>query len=487
MLPRFLQSLMTPFYVRYLPDTLAQNGIMNYIYSFIPFLTVIFTYGMETAFFRFSESELDKNKVYSTSFISIFSTTIILAPLLILFNAPIADFARLQQHPEFIMLIAGILAMDTLSAIPFASLRQQNRPVKYATLKIINTIISIFFNVFFYGICPWLIKHGYHFAQSLYDPAGGVKYVLISNLIASTIIFLLLIPELSGMKLKFDVSLWKRMMIYTLPLLLVGLSGVINDTFDKVLLRYYLPLSDPRAIEQQIGIYGNCYKLVLLINLFRQAFQYAADPFFFQHSSKENAKETYARVMKYFVIIMCVAFLSVVLFIDIWKYYIGSAAHPQFWQGLKIVPIVLIGYMCLGVNYNLAIWYKLTNKTRIGAYVSIAGAALTLIINIIFIPKYGYMASAWATLISYATIMILSYWIGQKYYPIQYDVKRLLAYFGVAFIIFLAFRYVRPHIALMPLRYLAGVAGMMIYGLFIYRMEKKELIKLPVIGRYLRH
>lgn len=474
--PRLLQSVLAPFYARFLPDALANNGVLNYVYSFIPFLTVIFTYGMETAFFRFSELEQDKNKVYSTSFISVLSTTAILAPLLIIFSTPVAGFANLQQEPEFIMIIAGILTMDTLSAIPFASLRQQNRPIKYSALKIINTVVTVLLTIFFYGFCPVLIRHGVHFAQEIYDPSKGIFYVLISNLTASTLIFLLLLPELGKVKFRFDPVLWKKMMAYTLPLLIVGLAGVINDTFDKVLLRFFLPLKDPVAIEQQIGIYGNCYKLVLLINLFRQAFQYAADPFFFQHATKEDARQTYARVMKYFVIIMCVGFLSVVLFIDAWKYWIGSSATPRFWEGLKIVPIVLIGYMCLGVNYNLAIWYKLTNRTRIGAFISVTGAALTLIINIVFIPVYGYMASAWATLISYATIMVLSYLFGRKYYPIPYNVKRLLLYFAVAFVIYLCFNWLRNHLASIPVHYLLGVAGMALYGLFIYYMDKKDVL-----------
>jgi O-antigen/teichoic acid export membrane protein len=351
---------------------------------------------------------------------------------------PIANALKYNNHSEYIIWFALIIGMDAISTIPFAKLRQLNRPVKYATFKTINIGINVALNLFFLLLCPYLLKsetfswtHG--FISAIFNPKAVtdlnvlLEYVFISNLIASAATLVMVFPEVLTTNIQFSKKLWLKIMEYTLPLIIVGLAGMVNETMDRILLKFYLPLP-LNEIHAQIGIYGANYKLTLLITLFVQAYRMAAEPFFFNQSKEKDAKQVYAQSMKYFILICLTIFLMITLYIDIFKYFIGK----DYYAGLNVVPILLLANMFLGAYYNLSIWYKLTNKTKTGAWIAIGGAIITLVINIGFIPRYGYMASAWATFICYGSMMAASYFIGQVYYPVNYHLKQIISYSALA-------------------------------------------------------
>ncbi len=422
---RFLNYLLVPVYTRIFLD--AEYGVVTELYAYVAFFTVLYTYGMETAYFRFSEKEKNYDTVFSTSFLSIAFSTILLTCVFIFFSGEIAAHLDYPDHPEYITWFALILAFDSLTAIPFARIRQKGRPIKFASIRIINILANIGLNMFFLVVCPWIMKHGNpEFAgliQKIYDPQIGVGYVFISNLIASAIMFALTCTEVVKHRISFDGKLWKEMMIYALPLLLVGFAGIVDEMTGRALLKWLLP-GTPDENLAQLGIYGACYKLAMLVSLFTQAFRYAAEPFFFSHAKEKNAPQTFARVTKYFVIIGCLMFLVIMLYIDIAKHFIGE----NFRSGLKVVPILLWANIALGAYYNLSVWYKLTDKTMTGAFISIAGAVLTIALNIALIPVLGYVGSAWATLSCYVFMAVVSYALGQRHYPIPYEIGKIMGY-----------------------------------------------------------
>lgn len=419
---RVLSYLLVPIYTRaFLP---GEYGIANELYAYISLLLVILTYGLETAFFRFSEMEKDKNRVYSTALISIIVTTAFFVLISLLFHQPVANILRYPQNPEYIIWFVLIVSMDALSAIPFAKLRAENKPKRFAAIKLINIGFNIAFNLFFILLCPYLIKEGIgeNFIKLVYFENIGVGYIFISNILSSAITLVLLLPEYIKVNYSFDYALWKRMLTYALPLLIVGFAGIINETMDRVFLKYLLP---ENIAMEQIGIYGACYKISILMTIFIQAFRFAAEPFFFAQAKADNAKKTYADVMKYFVIICAFIFLCVMLYMDVVKYFVGEEYH----SGLPVVPVLLIANLFLGIYFNLSIWYKLTGQTKYGALISVAGAVITIILNVFWIPVIGYMGSAWATFICYFSMMVLSYFWGQKHYYIKYNIPLILFYF----------------------------------------------------------
>jgi len=468
---RVLSYLLIPIYTRvFLP---AEYGTVNEMYAYVSLLIVILTYGFETGFFRFTESETDKNKVYSTSLISLLTTSSIFVLFAILFAQPVANMLRYPNNSEYVVWFALIVALDALSAIPFAKLRSLNKAKRFAAIKIINIVSNVLLNIFFIILCPYLVKHSMlgWLTDVVYKGRVGVGYVFISNLISSSITIILLLPEILKTNYHFDFTLWKKMMRYSLPLLIVGFAGIINETMDRIFLKYILP---EKIALYQVGIYGACYKISIIMTLFIQSFRFAADPFFFSQAKEKNAKQIYADVMKYFIIICTFIFLVVMLYIDIVKYFVGE----KYYEGLPIVPILLLANMCLGIYYNLSIWYKLTDRTGFGAYISIIGAIITTVLNVWWIPIIGYMGSAWATLICYASMMFISYFYGQKNYYIQYNMKRLLTYIGLSLALFFISKYVR--FEMMIIQYAFNTILLLIFIGVVYSLEKSNFIRKAV-------
>lgn len=441
-LGRILNYLLVPLYT-YGILTQQEYGVVNLFYSYIALLMVILTYGMETAFFRFSQTEEDKSRVYSTGFLSLLITTSAFLLLTNLFPSKIATWIDYGDSPNYIIWFAWIMALDLIAAIPFASLRAKNRPILFAGIKSANIFTYIFFNLFFLLLCPYI--HREFSDQALgnlitfvYRPDWVIEYIFISNLLASIVTFILLLPQLRGLRWVLDTKLWGRMLVYALPLMLAGMAGIVNETVDRILLRYLLPLS-PGDAEAQVGIYSACYKIAILMVLFIQAYRFAAEPFFFSQMKNEDAKLVYARIMDYFIIAVCLIFLVTMLFLDTIFIHLTG---PGFRSARNVIPVLMLAKLFLGVYFNLSIWYKLTGKTLWGALITLIGAAVTIGLNIYWIPLspdhliHGYYGSAWATFFCYTAMMILGYLIGQKYYPIPYNLKKFFGYIGLAVLIY---------------------------------------------------
>jgi O-antigen/teichoic acid export membrane protein len=479
---RFINYLLTPYLTFKLSE--ATYGEQSIIYSAIPFLNVIFTYGLETAYFRFSNKDIDKQEVFSTASFSIITSTVLLTGLLIIFRQPFATLLSLGNHPEFIKWSAYVIALDTLTTLPFAKLRLDGRPKKYAFIRVVSILINVGMVYFFYSKLPALAANdpGSVFAK-YYDPNIGAGYYIIAGIVASGFTFIVLLPEFLSIRLQWSKVLWKEMIVYSLPLMVAGFGGMINETFDRIMLGWWAPVSTHELKMQQVGIYSACYKLSILITLFIQTFRMGAEPFFFQQSKGEDAPKIYARVMKFFVIMICTMFLFVALYLDIWREFIRNR---HMWAGLQVVPILLVANMSLGVYYNLSIWYKLSHNTRAGATITIIGATLTLVVNYFFIPRYGYMACAWATLICYASMMVISYLWGQKVYPVPYPTKKLAGYFGVMLALYFIDRCICSLTPAISLHLLIGSVLLVAYLIFIFITEKEEFKRMPVVGRWVR-
>lgn len=476
---RFLNYLLTPFLTYAL--TRADYGKMSLVYAALPVLNVLFTYGLETAFFRFSNKETDQKKIYNTTATSILISTFIFGIILLFFHKPLAVLAGVGNYPELIRLSIYIIMLDTLTIIPFAKLRHDGKPRKYALIKVVGILINIFFTFFFLLWCKNAVaKDSTSIWSYFYSTAHNpVYYIVLANLIQAAFTLLLLYKEISAIRLKIDAALWKQIITYSSPLILVGLGGVINEVMDRQMLHKWVP-GTATFKEEQVGIYSACYKLSILITLFVQAFRMGAEPFFFKQAGTQNQQRTYARVMKFFVIVISIMFLVVALYLPIWKYFISS----KEWEGLGVVPILLLANMFLGIYYNLAIWYKLGHKTSAGAYITLIGAAITIIINYFFIPHYSYMASAWATFFCYGSMMVVSFFWGQKVYRIPYAWKKLLAFMVIAVLIFFLFKGVTHFYSNKVFDITLATVLLLLYVRFIGFIEKKELPKLPLIGKY---
>jgi O-antigen/teichoic acid export membrane protein len=424
---RLLNYMLFPLYTYVFKP--GVYGISTEFYAYVSFLIIVMTYGMETGFFRFSENEKGNPKVYSTTLISLIVSSFIFSLLIYLFAPAIASVLHYENHQEYIIWFGIIIGVDAVASIPFAWLRQQNKALKFAAIKIFNILVFIALNLFFLLLCPYLVTKGITLPLWLFNPEIGIGYIFIANLIASILTLVALIPYMR-IEWKFDYVLWKKIILYSLPLLVAGLAGMVNETFDRAMLKRLLP--DITTAMDQLGIYGANYKVAVLMTLFIQTFRYAAEPFFFSQSKEKNAKELYAEVMKFFVIFGLFIFLGVMLYIDVVKFLISK----EYWSGLKVVPILLAANLFLGIFYNLSIWFKLTNKTRFGAYLAIFGAVITIALNFWLIPIMGYMGSAWATLICYFAMMVVSYFIGNVYYKVNYPLTKIGLYFSVAAMLF---------------------------------------------------
>jgi O-antigen/teichoic acid export membrane protein len=418
----------------------GEYGVITELYAYVAFLLVLLTYGMETSFFRFAEKEPDPKRVFSTTTLSLLFTSLIFLLLVVLFKQPIAELIKYGEHPEYITMFSAIVALDAFTAIPFAYLRQKNKALRFSIIKIINVLVNVALNFFFLWLAPKIFANNPDsWIRHIYDPSIGVGYAFIANLVSSALTLVLLLPDIIKIKPFLDRELLRRMLRYAFPLLIVGLAGMVNEVADKIIFKYLLIVPegepDPEAYAiGQLGIYGATYKLSVLMTLFIQMFRYAAEPFFFAQVKEDNAKQIYADVMKYFVIFGLFIFLGVTLFVDIVKYFIG----PDYWEGLFILPIVLVANLLLGIIFNLSIWYKLNDLTRFGAYIGLSGAAVTILVNVLLVPRFSYLGSAIGHLTAYVLMVLLSYYWGQKYYRIDYQLRRIGFYFLLSLALFLA-------------------------------------------------
>jgi O-antigen/teichoic acid export membrane protein len=477
---RFINYLLLPYLTFKL--SLAIYGEFSLVYSFIPFMNVVFTYGMETAYFRFSNTK-DKETVYNTTSISLIFSSIILGALLILLRQPIAALLSVGKHPEYIIVVAGIIVIDALCSIPFARLRQEGRPIKFAFTKIGGIVINIAATYFFISTIPnFLTTHPTHWLNNYYTPNWAVGYLLLANLVQNFFVLLLLSKEFFGFKWNFDAKLWKELMVYGMPLIIAGFAGMINETFDRIMLQWLAPVKTAFEANSEVGIYSACYKLAMLITLAVQAFKMGAEPFFFSQSVDKNAPKLYARIMKFFVITLCIMFLMVALYLDVWKQFIRK---PEMWVGLKVVPILLLANMFLGIYYNLSVWYKLGNKTMAGAWITVVGAGITLLINYTLIPYFSYMACAWATFACYGSMMVISFVWGQKEYPIPYAWKKMVTYIAIVTSFYLIQKGILYFYDPFWFQFATGTILLLIFIWFILLVEKKEFQKLPVVGKYI--
>lgn len=423
--PRFLHyAVLTPFYTRIFINK-SDYGIVTELYAWMVLLLVILTYGMETGFFRFVQKKEDAEKVYSTTLISLFVTSLLFVILVNVFIAPVAAVMDYSNNQDYIRMFAGILAIDAFTAIPFARLRKENRPVLFSAIKIMNVFITLALVIFLLKIAPGIYDRSDGWFKKVYNPDYKVGYIFVANLISSFVTMLMLIPYIFKIKFVFDSGIWKKMILYSFPLLLAGVSGSINDAIDKVLLRRIIGGEEGLSV---VGEYGAAYKIAVLMALFIQMFRFAAEPFFFERAKHIDAKETYAFVMKYFIIIMLIVYLGINLYISGIQYIVGK----NYRDALIIVPIISMAYLLYGIYINHSIWYKLSDMTRFAVYITLIGAAITILVNVLFIPKYGYMASAWAHIGSYGAMIIMSFVFAEKRYKVNYNMAGLFPYFIIA-------------------------------------------------------
>lgn len=461
-LGRLLNWLLVPLYTNIFAE--AEYGIVTNLMAYVAMTLVILTYGLETGYFRFANDETYKSKVYSTTFFSVTSTSLLFLLTFFLFIDPIASFLNVGDRSTILVLLALTLALDAITSLPFAKLRQQNRPMRYAFIKLSNIGVNLSLNLFFLLLCPslntWFPDLG---VTRIWDPEIGIGYIFIAMFVASLFNLILLLPDLVKTELQFDIALLRKVLTYSSPILVVSIAAQINLNVDKMLMPKLI--SDASEALAQTGIYGANFKLAVIMTLFIQAFRFAFEPFFFSQNKDESSKQLYADVLKYFVIFGILIFLGVMFYLDIVKILIG----PEFHVGLGIVPIVLLANFFLGVFFSLSLWYKLTDKTRFGAYMALGGAAITLILNVVLVPKMGFYGAAIAILVCSLFMTITSYVLGQKYYPIPYQLKRIGLYFGMGMILY----FVSTHIQFEN-HWLKMLAKTPLIVLFLVIVLKKE-------------
>lgn len=458
---RLLNYLLVPLYTSVFVDT-ADYGVVSELYAWVAFLIVLLTFGMETAFFRFFHNVDDKEAVFKNSFLTVIGINGIFLLMLLLFNQQIANAMLYPEHNEYIILLGIIVCIDAVSALPMAKLRAQHQAVKFSIIHFTAIAVNIGLNLIFMLV---IFNPEY--------PEEGVLFILIANLLSSLVKPLGTYKDFIGLKWSFNKELAVEMLKYSFPLVIAGFAGIINETLDRAMLKHLLYSRGGLSLHQaeaKLGIYSACYKLAMIVSIFLQAYRYAAEPFFFAQSKNDDKNRIYVRIMNYFVAAVCLVFLVVALNIDIFKYFIRNEAY---WVGLGVVPILLIANIFLGVYYNQSIWYKLSGQTRFGAYIAMGGAAITILVNLIFIPIYGYWASAWATLIVYGLQMVASYLLGQRYYPIKYNLRKFGLYLGLAIGIYLSAYFIAMDPGEMTVsKFLFHNAMIIFYVLIVWFIEK---------------
>lgn len=436
-IPRFLNyAVLTPFYTRIFSDT-RDYGVITEIYAWMVLLLVVLTYGMETGFFRFSQEKENNDKVYGTALVSLFVTSLLFIILANVFIKPLSSLMNYRNNPDYIRMFAGIVAIDAFTAIPFAKLRRDNRPGLFSLIKVINVVITISLVFFLLSVAPGIWEKSTGWFRKAYNPEYKVGYVFMANLIASSITLLMVIPVIIKVKLKFDLDIWKRMINYSFPLLLAGISGTINDALDKIILRRLLGNDEGLSA---VGEYGAGYKIGVLMALFIQMYRFAAEPFFFERAKKSGAKESYAFIMKYFILVMLAVYLVINLYITGFQYIVGE----NYRESIIVVPIISMAYLLYGIYINHSIWYKLNDLTFYAVYITLIGAAVTVIINLVFVPEFGYIAAAWAHIASYGSMIIFSFIFARNHFVVDYQMEKIVPYFVIvlAMVIFsLFYRY----------------------------------------------
>ena len=476
-LGKFLNWLLVPLYTYVLTGS-ADYGVVANLYAWTALLLVILTYGMETGFFRFANKHREiASKVYGNTLISVGFTSLIFAVLCIVFAQPIADILGYSSHPEYIAMLGAVVAMDAFGAIPFAWLRFKSRPIKFAALKLLMIFTNIIFNIFFLVVCPWLMKKAPGLIDWFYNPNYGVGYVFVANVIQTVVVTVALLPDVFKAEFRFDFPLLKQILRYSLPLLALGIAGIMNQTIDKIIFPYLM--EDAEKAIADLGVYSACFKISMVMMMFTQAFRYAYEPFIFAQHKDKNSKAAYADAMKFFVIFSLLIFLGMVFYLDLFKFLIRS----DYWAGLRVIPIVLFSYIFQGIFFNLSLWYKLSDKTMYGAWFSLIGVVITLAINIIFVPIFSYMASAWASFACYFVMMLVSYFYGQKHMPIQYNLKSIGMYTVLALALFVAGTFINTQYIALNLS-----LKTILLIIFVVYIVKKDLplSKVPFIKKYLK-
>jgi O-antigen/teichoic acid export membrane protein len=461
--PRFLNyAILTPYYTY--KFQVQEYGIITELYAYVAVLLVILTYGLETGFFKFTADKQKDGDVFSTTAISLFTTSAIFIVFVFVFIGRISDLMGYNNKPEYIKWMAVIIAVDAFSAIFYAKIRMEEKVMKFAAFKIAGVLLNILLIMVFLEILPYISKGaGREWTSIIYNKNIGVGYVLIANMISSILICLLLVINLKKTTLKFNLRLYKNLLEYSFPLLVAGLAGILNETIDRILLRHFLASGYDKLYE--IGIYGANYKIAVLMTIFIQMFRFAADPFFFSHYKKEESNKIFANILKYFVIFSLIIFLFIVLYIDIIKYFIS----PRFHEGLNIVPVVLFANILLGILFNINFWYKLSGKTKYAVIIIGAGAIINIFINVIFIPYYSYRACAFSHLISNFTMVVFSYLMGKRYYKIEYDIKGVIFYILIGLSVFFIYVLIKTDITIYNI-----IIGSFLFIPFLYFVEKRE-------------
>ena len=470
---KFLNWMLVPLYT-YVLQQQSDYGIVTNLYAWTALLLVILTYGMETGFFRFANKEGENPQtVYSTSLIALFTTSLLFAVVCMIWQVPIANTLGYPSHSEFIALLGIVVAMDAFASIPFAYLRYRKRPLQFAALKLLFVFLNIALNLFFLVLCPKIQDWGV--ISSWYDPNYGVGYVFVANILATGIQTLCLLPAIleGGKHSKglFSWTLLKQMLKYSLPLLVLGVCGIMNQTLDRILFPFFYEGADAQT---QLGIYGACFKVAMVMMMFTQAFRYAYEPFVFAKHKDRESVAAYADAMKYYIIFSYMILLGMIFYLDLLKFIIA----PSYWEGLKVVPVVLWTYIFQGVYFNLSFWYKLTDKTQWGAYFSLIGVVITFGLQAVFVPRIGYMASAASSTVCYLVIMLLSYIIGRRHLEIPYDLRRIGIYTGIVIAILAGYYGLAQ---LLPMNEWTkmgiGTILLIIYCTIFYRLDGKSLIK----------
>lgn len=477
-LGRFLNYLLVPLYTSNISAASGGYGIITNLYAYTALLLVILTYGMETTFFRYAnKTNEDPQKVYSSTLIMVGFTSLLFIVLVSIFLQPLSGVMGYSNHSSYVWVMAATVSIDAFQCIPFAYLRYKKRPIKFAALKLLFIAFNIALNLLYFVVLPDLYKSYPDIIQHIYNPETGVGYAFYINLVCTASITFFFYKELTGFKYTFDKELAKRMLSYSWPILILGIAGILNQTADFILFPY---LYKGGQAHQQLGIYGAASKIAMIMAMITQAFRYAYEPFVFGKGNDKDNRETYAVAMKYFIIFTLLAFLVVMGYINILRHIIGR----DYWEGLKVVPIVMAGTIMMGIYFNLSFWYKLIDKTIWGAYFSGIGCFVLILINIIFVPQYGYMACAWAGLIGYATAMTLSYFVGQKKYPINYPLKSIGIYVLIAVFFFIAITYSNEYL---PKIYALAVNTLIIFAFVAHIIyHDLPLSSMPVIGKYFR-
>ena len=458
-LGRFINWLLVPLYTRVLST--VDNGIFTNLMGYVALLVVLLTYGTETGFFRFATKD-NKNKVFSTLLTSLASTSIIFLVLCFAFLPQIVDFLEVGNHPLYFILLVVTIAIDVISTLPFALLRMEGKAIRFGIIKLVNILINVGLNLFFYLLCPFLEKKG--ITVPFYQADGGVVYIFVSYLVASIVTFLMLLPYIFRFKFVFSFSLLKDILKYSYPILIVSVAGMINLQGDKILMPKILGSGDEALAVT--GIYGASYKLALIMYIFTQGFRFAFEPFFFNYAKSNDSKKIYEDVLLYFTGFGLMIFLGVMYFLDILKYFLDE----KFFDGLVILPWVLMANLFQGIYYSLSLWYKLTDKTIYGAYMAIIGCVITVAGNVIFLPRIGFMASAYSVFTCFLVMTVLSFILGRHFYKINYDIPKIIFYFAICLVFYFVGRMIK-----FEGNWITCLARLPLFVLFVYIFVRREM------------